>query len=86
MTILFFIGIFSGFDVIGDFDRLTTAAVLVLGVFLGSGLWWLSLSSFTGLFRKRFSTKITSIINKTAGAVIIAFGFITVLRHMIMEN
>ena len=86
MTILFFIGIFSGFDVIGDFDRLTTAAVLVLGVFLGSGLWWLSLSSFTGLFQKRFSTKITSIISKTAGVVIIVFGFITVLRHMIMEN
>lgn len=86
MTILFFIGIFSGFDVAGNLDRLSTAAFLVLGVFLGSGLWWLSLSTFTGVFRKRFSTGVISIINKVAGTVIILFGLTTIVRSLIAKS
>lgn len=86
MTILFFIGIFSGFDVISQLDQPTAAAVLVLGVFFGSGLWWLSLSTFTGIFRRRFSISLTSIINKVAGTVIISFGLITILKNILFRN
>ena len=86
MTILFFIGIFSGFDVIGELDHFSTATVLVLGVFLGSSLWWLSLSTFTGIFRNRFSTRVTPIINRVAGVVIILFGLTTFVRSLFTVN
>ena len=81
MTILFFIGIFSGFDVIGEFNRSTTAAILVLGVFIGSGLWWFSLSSVTRVFRSRVPINLTSVINRVAGIVIIVFGLITLFKN-----
>ena len=81
MTILFFIGIFSGFNVIGAFNRSTTAAILVLGVFIGSGLWWFFLSSVTCVFRSRIPINLTSIINRVAGIVIIIFGLITLFKN-----
>ena len=36
---------------------ITAAGLLVLGVFLGSGLWWLFLSSVVGLFRAKMGPR-----------------------------
>jgi arginine exporter protein ArgO len=50
------------------------AAWLVLGVFLGSGLWWLLLSGGVGLFREKLTNERLRWINRISGIVIAGFG------------
>jgi threonine/homoserine/homoserine lactone efflux protein len=72
-TILSFVAIFAGLGVGGASDALS-AALLVLGVFLGSAAWWLVLSGTIGLFRSRISTGGLRWVNRVSGAIIAAFG------------
>jgi threonine/homoserine/homoserine lactone efflux protein len=72
-TILSFIAIFAGLGVGSGHDS-TLAALLVLGVFLGSALWWLLLSGGISLLRTRFAPGWLPWINRLAGGVIVLFG------------
>jgi threonine/homoserine/homoserine lactone efflux protein len=77
-TILSFAAIFAGLgagDVGGD-DYY--AMLLVLGVFLGSALWWLILSGTTGLFRVKLSARGLRWVNRVSGSVIATFGVLAV--------
>ena len=55
MTILSFAAVFAGLGVADAGRNYGLAAVLVLGVFIGSALWWLGLSGVVGLFRPRIT-------------------------------
>ena len=72
-TILSFVAIFAGLGVGAASDALS-AALLVLGVFLGSAAWWLVLSGGTGLFRSKLSTSGLRWVNRVSGTIIAAFG------------
>lgn len=71
MTILAFIAIFAGLGLSQDGNN---SIPLVLGVFLGSALWWLMLCEFVTLFRKRIEEKMMRWINRIAGFIIFGFG------------
>ena len=76
-TILSFLAIFAGLGLAtfqGDYSQ---ASMLVLGVFLGSSVWWLLLSEGLTFFRKRLSQKVMRAINRVAGVVIAGFGLVT---------
>jgi threonine/homoserine/homoserine lactone efflux protein len=73
MTILSFVAVFAGLGLATSPDYLSTSA-LVGGVFVGSALWWLILSSGVGLFRSRLSTGWMRIVNRLSGSAILAFG------------
>ncbi|WP_225886619.1 hypothetical protein [Leptolyngbya sp. PCC 6406] len=51
--------------------------MLVLGVFLGSALWWCLLSMTINLFRARITPTTMEWLNRVAGTVILAFGVVT---------
>lgn len=75
MTILSFLAVFAGLglsDIEGDYMQ---ACLLVLGVFLGSALWWLALSEGVTLFRKNVSHTVMKWINRISGVIILGFGF-----------
>ena len=72
-TILSFAAIFAGLGV-GGTDNALSAALLVLGVFLGSAAWWLVLSGGTGLFRSKLSAGGLRWVNRVSGTIIAAFG------------
>ncbi len=74
LTILSFVGIFAGAGLIRTGVGYAAAAVLVLGVFLGSGLWWLALSGFVGLVRHRLDRQALFWINRGSGTLIVVFG------------
>ncbi|MBN1992405.1 MAG: LysE family transporter [Anaerolineae bacterium] len=74
MTILSFAAIFAGVGLAEAERSYLSAGLLVLGVFLGSGLWWLLLSFGVGLFRRRFDARMLRWVNKGAGVMIIGFG------------
>ena len=73
-TILSFAAIFAGLGV-GTTGRATGAAVvLVLGVLVGSALWWVLLSSGVAAVRARVSPRVLRWINCLSGAMLVAFG------------
>ncbi len=74
VTILFFAGVFTGMGVGGAERAYSSAALLVLGVFCGSAIWWLTLSSGTSLLRNKLNQGVLRWINRFSGVVIVAFG------------
>lgn len=74
MTILSFLAIFAGVGLTHIQGTYTQAIQLVVGVFLGSALWWLLLSEGVTLFRKKVSHAVMTWINRIAGLIIIALG------------
>ncbi|KZE50741.1 LysE family translocator [Rossellomorea marisflavi] len=80
MTILFFIGIFSGIGLGKSSFDLMSALLMVTGVFLGSAAWWLSLSFGVSLFRKKFSNDSLAWINRLSGIIVFGFGVFALLK------
>ncbi len=77
LTIFAFIAVFAAFG-LGDGLGFFSAVVLVAGVFIGSSLWFLFLSSGTILFRKKLDLVGLKWVNKIAGILIIISGFIVI--------
>jgi threonine/homoserine/homoserine lactone efflux protein len=73
-TIISFLAIFSGLGLIGTSRNYLSAGILVVGVFLGSALWWLILSSGVSLFREKFNNRGMLWVNRISGALITCFG------------
>lgn len=73
-TILSFSLIFAGFGLSTDEPR--TALMFIGGVFIGSGLWWILLSSGVSLLRTHISENMVW-INRIAGLVLIGFGIVS---------
>lgn len=78
-TILSFAAIFAGLGLANISQNYTTASALVLGVFLGSALWWLLLSGGVSLLRYRLTPDHLSWINRGSGVIITGFGMIVLL-------
>jgi arginine exporter protein ArgO len=77
-TVLSFAAIFAGLGAGKVGGDVYSAVLFVLGVFLGSALWWLILSGTTGLFRVKLSARGLRWVNKVSGTVIAAFGVLAV--------
>ena len=74
MTIMSFAAIFAGLGVGTLGEDSMSAASLVLGVFIGSLLWWFLLSGIVNFFRHNFDQKRLRVVNRLSGMVIIGFG------------
>jgi threonine/homoserine/homoserine lactone efflux protein len=79
MTIVSFGAIFAGLGIGNTQGNYVSAGFLVLGVFLGSGLWWLTLSGTVGLVRSRLNPRSMRWINRMSGTVIVGFGILAIL-------
>jgi threonine/homoserine/homoserine lactone efflux protein len=73
-TILSFVAVFAGLGLAATRNDYPAAARLVTGVFLGSALWWLLLSSGVGLFREKFNASRLRWVNWISGFVLLGFG------------
>ena len=78
MTILSFAAIFAALGVADTGGDLSAAALLVLGVFIGSAAWWLLLSGGVGLVREKLSSGVLRWTNRLSGVILVAFGIIAV--------
>lgn len=75
-TILSFAAIFAGLGAGTGGKGASAAALLVLGVFLGSALWWLFLSNGVALVRDRLTPGALRWVNLLSGCILIGFGAI----------
>jgi threonine/homoserine/homoserine lactone efflux protein len=73
MTILSFVAVFAGLG-LGSAPNYRAASALVSGVFLGSALWWLLLSSGASSLQSRVGADGARVINRVSGCIICTFG------------
>ncbi|MBN1218065.1 MAG: LysE family transporter [Anaerolineae bacterium] len=83
MTIFSFAAIFAGLGLTETQRGYGGAGLLVLGVFSGSGLWWLLLSSGIGLLKDRFNGRALRWVNRSAGIIIAGLGAIILFRLLV---
>jgi len=74
VTILAFAGVFAGLGLASANAGGGAAALLILGVFSGSALWWLLLSGVASLFRTRFNLRALRWVNRISGIIVAGFG------------
>ena len=75
LTILSFAAIFAGLGA-GRFNSQDNFAslLMVMGIFLGSSIWWFFLTFATGFVRNRINSGTLIWINRIAGTIILVFG------------
>jgi len=73
VTIFAFVAVFAAFGV-GQRLGIISACILVIGVFAGSFLWFLTLSYVATLFRKKLDSGGIRWVNRIAGILIILSG------------
>lgn len=79
MTILSFLAIFAGLGLSTSNSSLLSA-IMVLGVFLGSALWWLLLSNAVNLLKDKIENNVLKYINMISGGIILIFGIIAIMN------
>jgi len=79
LTILSFAAIFAGIGVGSVSKNFISATAVVVGVFSGSTLWWIILTSAISLFRKKLNTLWLLWINRVSGAIITIFGMVALI-------
>lgn len=78
MTILSFVAVFAALGLGTAHPEPLAAAGLVLGVLVGSALWWLTLSGAVSLLRSRFDDRRLGWVNRISGAAIALFGILSI--------
>jgi threonine/homoserine/homoserine lactone efflux protein len=79
VTIFAFVAVFAAFG-LGHRLDIVSACTLVLGVFTGSFLWFLTLGYVATLFRKKLDSGGLRWVNRISGALIILSGVVALVR------
>ena len=79
LTILSFTAIFAGIGVGSASKSILSATAVVIGVFTGSTLWWISLTSGISLLDKKITSQWLLWINRISGSIITLFGMVALL-------
>jgi threonine/homoserine/homoserine lactone efflux protein len=74
ITVLAFLGIFTAIGLSGNQATFGRAAILVLGVWCGSLLWWLALSFGVGQVRHSIEPRHLAWISRGSGAILFLSG------------
>lgn len=83
ITIIYFIGIFAGFNILGQQSNYFSVVALIIGVFSGALLWWFSLSTLINIFRNKFKLRKLLYINRITGIFIIGFAIFIIVSVFI---
>jgi threonine/homoserine/homoserine lactone efflux protein len=76
LTMLSFAAVFAGLGLAASNKNFANATTLVIGVFIGSALWWVMLSSSVSLLRARFNLRHLKWLNRISGLILLVFGII----------
>ncbi|MBS0584844.1 MAG: LysE family transporter [Verrucomicrobia bacterium] len=74
MTILPYIAVFAGLGVAREHGAYLSEILTILGVIVGSLIWWLFLVECVYYFRRKISQRMMVWVNRIAGSILIGFG------------
>lgn len=83
LTILSFAAAFAGLGAgtgSGAYGGFGSTLTMLVGVFSGSVLWWLLLTTVAGTARRHLGTEFFGAINKVSGVLLLGFGLYTFAR------
>ena len=83
VTILLFASLFSWFNICIEDVACPHALTLTTGIFLGSMLWFTTLSTIVRMLKSKFTVNFLILINKISGILLIIFALITLLSTLI---
>ena len=78
-TVVVFMAVFAGMSVFGESSSMLGELLVVIGVLLGGGVWWYTLSTLVNIFRKKFRLRVLITINRVSGLVITILGALVIL-------
>ena len=81
-AVLTFLFAFSYFGISGD-TNLIQGICLVIGVFLGTYLWWTALSVIVGILKGRQKKDHLQVMNRIFGVILCLFGMVVFIRIII---
>jgi threonine/homoserine/homoserine lactone efflux protein len=81
MTILTFVALFAALGAIGG--GIAGPLTVVAGVFAGSLLWWIVLTTAVGWLRSRITPRALMWVNRVSGALLVAFGIAAVVTVLV---
>ena len=79
VTVVVFMAVFAGMSVFGESSSMLGELLVVMGVLLGGGVWWYTLSTLVNIFRKKFRLRVLITINRVSGLVITILGALVIL-------
>lgn len=81
MTILGFMAVYAGLGI--NADGMNQILIVLLGVFLGSSLWWMSLSVGTGLLKQKLTQNFLVRFSHIAAIIVGLFGVAALVRSIV---
>jgi threonine/homoserine/homoserine lactone efflux protein len=75
-TIIAFMAVFASFSVVSFERNALDASLIILGVFVGSSLWWATLASAAGAVRSHFTPVWLLWLNRISGVALVVFGLV----------
>lgn len=78
MALLLFFGVFAGIGFLQEKFDYSSIIYIILGVNIGTVLWWYTLSTLINLFRSKIQLRRLNWINKISGLVIFIFGLVAI--------
>ena len=82
ITIIAFGVVFTTIGVVAAGEEYEWAEALIVGVFIGSALWWATLTGIASLFRSTLSHSGLRWINRISGAVIMVSGILVLVSAL----
>lgn len=79
VAVVVFMAVFAGTSVLGDSPSFATEILVLLGVLIGGGLWWYTLSSLVNIFRRKFKLRVLVAINRVAGILVSILGGLAII-------
>lgn len=86
ITIVVFMAVFAGMSVFGESASVLGELLVVVGVLLGGGVWWYTLSTLVNIFRKKFRLRVLVTINRVSGLIIAILGALVILALFSLLN
>ena len=84
LTIIAFMTIFALFKIVDGSQGLFSSVLVVAGIFLGSTLWFVFLTSLAAVLKKKLTDKSLHRLNMVLGVVICVFGLVLLINHMVL--
>lgn len=78
LTVLSFMGIYAAAGINMVERQLASVLLMPIGIFMGSVMWWLILSSSASMLGKKVNFKSPHLLNQISGMALIAFGFLAI--------
>ena len=83
LTVIAFLGLFAAMGFGAEPLSLGAGALLVGGVFFGSGMWWIALSAIAGLIRDLIDVVYQRWLNRVSAAILFGFGVIVLVSLVV---